>query len=43
MRLCQRWAVLNRKLISLLLLRFFPETMVHEEFESYLSLNLINK
>lgn len=24
MRLCQRWAVLNRKLISLLLLRFFP-------------------
>ena len=34
MRLCQRWAVLNRKLISLLLLRFFPETNVIEEFES---------
>ena len=25
MRLCQWWAVLNRKLISRLLLRFFPE------------------
>ena len=24
MRLCQRWAALNRKLISLLLVRFFP-------------------
>lgn len=34
MRLCQRWAVLNRKLISLLLLRFFPEVEVLEEFES---------
>ena len=34
MRLCQRWAVLNRKLISLLLLRFFPNVKVNEEFES---------
>ena len=34
MRLCQRWAVLNRKLISLLLMRFFPEAEVLEEFES---------
>ena len=34
MRLCQRWAVLNRKLISLLLLRFFPGVEVNEEFES---------
>lgn len=46
MRLCQRWAVLNRKLISLLLMRFFfdklksdkvddfPEVKVIEEFES---------
>lgn len=34
MRLCQRWAVLNRKLISLLLLRFFTEAEVIEEFES---------
>lgn len=34
MRLCQRWAVLNRKLISLLLLRFFPGIEVLEEFES---------
>lgn len=34
MRLCQRWAVLNRKLISLLLLRFFPDVEVLEEFES---------
>ena len=34
MRLCQRWAVLNRKLISLLLLRFFPGVEVVEEFES---------
>ena len=25
MRLCQRWAVLNRKLIGMLLLKFFPE------------------
>lgn len=34
MRLCQRWAVLNRKLISLLLMRFFPVVEVKEEFES---------
>lgn len=34
MRLCQRWAVLNRKLISLLLMRFFPGAQVLEEFES---------
>lgn len=34
MRLCQCWAVLNRKLISLLLLRFFPGIEVLEEFES---------
>ena len=34
MRICQRWAVLNRKLISLLLMRFFPEVKVLEEFES---------
>lgn len=34
MRICQRWAVLNRKLISLLLLKFFPEVDVIEEFES---------
>lgn len=34
MRICQRWAVLNRKLISLLLMRFFPEVTVKEEFES---------
>ncbi|MBD5204519.1 MAG: RtcB family protein [Bacteroidales bacterium] len=34
MRLCQRWAVLNRKLISLLLLKFFAEVSVIEEFES---------
>ena len=34
MRLCQRWAVLNRKLISMLLLRFFPGIEVKEEFES---------
>ena len=34
MRLCQRWAVLNRKLISLLLLKFFNEVKVLEEFES---------
>ncbi|MDO4164410.1 MAG: RtcB family protein [Bacteroides sp.] len=45
MRLCQRWAVLNRKLISLLLLKFFPDIQVEggiakhsgcklEEFES---------
>lgn len=34
MRLCQRWAVLNRKLISLLLMRFFPDVQVLDEFES---------
>lgn len=34
MRICQRWAVLNRKLISMLLLKFFPEAEVAEEFES---------
>ena len=34
MRLCQRWAMLNRKLISLLLMRFFPDVEVKEEFES---------
>jgi len=34
MRLCQRWAVLNRKLISLLLLKFFPDITVEDEFES---------
>ncbi|MDE5808067.1 MAG: RtcB family protein [Muribaculaceae bacterium] len=34
MRLCQRWAVLNRRLISLLLLRFFPNVEVEDEFES---------
>ena len=34
MRICQRWAVLNRKLISLLLMRFFPAVEVMEEFES---------
>ena len=34
MRICQRWAVLNRKLISLLLLKFFPNVNIIEEFES---------
>ena len=34
MRLCQQWAVLNRKLISLLLLKFFPGAEVTEELES---------
>ena len=34
MRICQKWAVLNRKLISLLLLKFFPDVKVEEEFES---------
>lgn len=34
MRLCQRWAILNRKLISLELMKFFPEVEVEEEFES---------
>ena len=34
MRLCQRWAVLNRRLISMLLLKFFPNVTVEEMFES---------
>ncbi len=34
MRLCQQWARLNRKLISLLLLQFFPEVESVDEFES---------
>ena len=34
MRICQRWAVLNRKLIGMLLLKFFPDVRVEEEFES---------
>lgn len=34
MRICQRWAVLNRKLISSLLLKFFTGVNVIEEFES---------
>lgn len=34
MRLCQKRAVLNRKLISILLLKFFPDVEVLEEFES---------
>ena len=34
MRLCQQWAVLNRKLIAVLLLKFFDGVQVVEEFES---------
>ena len=34
MRICQRWAVLNRKLISILLLKFFPNAQVLDEFET---------
>lgn len=34
MRICQQWAVLNRKLIALLLLKFFPESKKEDEFES---------
>ena len=34
MRLCQQWAVLNRRLIVMLLLRFFPDVEVKEVFES---------
>ena len=34
MRLCQRWAVLNRKLIGMLLLKFFQGVKVLEEYES---------
>ena len=44
MCICQRWAVLNRKLISLLLLKFFPNVNIVEEFESihnYISNNNI--
>ena len=47
MRICQQWAILNRKLISLLLLRFFPNVKINEEFESvhnYISVdNIIRK
>lgn len=34
MRLCQRWAVLNRRLIAILLMRFFEGVEVKEMFES---------
>lgn len=34
MRLCQRWAVLNRKLIAMLLMKFFGNVNVAAEFES---------
>lgn len=34
MRLCQRWAVLNRRLIAMLLLKFFHDVTVEEWFES---------
>ncbi len=34
MRLCQRWAVLNRRLIAMLLMKHFPGVEVKEEFES---------
>lgn len=34
MRICQRWAVLNRKLIAMLLLKFFNGVEVVDEFES---------
>ena len=34
MRICQQWAVLNRKLISILLLRFFNGVEIKSEFES---------
>jgi RNA-splicing ligase RtcB len=47
MRLCQRWALLNRKLIGILLMKFFRGVAVQEEFESihnYISEdNLIRK
>lgn len=33
MRICQEWAIMNRRLISMLLLKFFPETSVTSEFE----------
>ncbi len=34
MRICQQWAVLNRKLISILLLKYFPRKEIECEFES---------
>lgn len=34
MRICQQWAVLNRKLISILLLKFFNGVGIKNEFES---------
>ena len=34
MRLCQSWASLNRRLIAMLLMRFFPDVEVKEMFES---------
>lgn len=34
MRICQRWAVLNRQLIAMLLMRFFTDVQVKEQFES---------
>ncbi|MDE6178892.1 MAG: RtcB family protein [Duncaniella sp.] len=34
MRLCQRWAQLNRRLIAMLLMRFFTGIEVVDEFES---------
>lgn len=34
MRICQRWASLNRKLISILLLKYFGNIEVVDEFES---------
>ena len=34
MQLCQQWAILNRKLIAMLLLKFFGNADVIEEFES---------
>ncbi len=47
MRICQRWAVMNRRLIALLLLKFFRDVAVKDGFESvhnYISdENLIRK
>lgn len=34
MRICQKWAVLNRKLISMLLLKFFSDAKIENEYES---------
>lgn len=34
MRICQQWAVLNRKLISILLLKYFPGVKAEYVFES---------